>query len=229
MNRSVLIVLLLIVSIGTIAQSSSEKAINQMADLLCDCASKAKNDAEFELCEKKLKPADSLSDGDKLYLLKRLIGQCNNDLEKYWGPRRDSLKIQPCLFLKEEDIKDFKFQKAMRDERSVYWSASAPEQTMKDLTDERRKFRTEDLAIEYIDQQRKLTESEGIKSTSILIENLQSAEVFNFGNVGSYYLYHVYARRGKVVCFLVITLTNDEIQIIKNLLSKVSTRVASCK
>jgi hypothetical protein len=228
MNRKVLIVLLTIISIGALGQSNNEK-VDRLVDLLCDCASKAKSKDEFELCERIVQPADSLADGDKLYLLRQLIGQCNNALEKYLGPRRDSLKIESCLFLHEEDIKDYNFKKAMRDERSIYWTASNPGQVMKDLTDERRKFESENLAIEYIDQQRELTESEGIKPISLPIEKFQSAEVFNFGNVGSYYLYHVYARRGKLVCFLVISLSIDDLEIIKNLLGRVSGRVINCK
>lgn len=228
MNKQFLVILFALNSIFSLGQSNDEK-INRLVDLVCDCASKAKDEFQFELCEKIVKPADSLAAGDKLYFLKRLITQCDKAFEKYWGPRRDSLKIQPCLFLQQEDIKDFNLQKSMVDNISINWSGQTQGQLLKELYDERRKFTSESLAIEYIDKQRELTESEGIKPTTFSIETFQTAEAFNFGNVGNYYLYHVYVRKHKLVCFLTVSLTKDDIITIKDLLERLSIRLKNCK
>lgn len=227
MNKNLLVIVLILYSVCSAGQSSNEKA-DRLVNLMCDCASKAKDRVEFDLCDK-IVPVDSLADVNKLYFLKKLFVQCDKAFEKYWGPRRDSLKIKPCLFLQQEDVSDYNLRKSMADNTSINWTSQVKGQTLIELTDERRKFESESLAIEYINKQRKLTESEGINGTVLSVENIESAEVFNFGDLGIYYLYHVYARKGKLVCFLVVTLTKDDIGIIKSLLDRVSVRISTCK
>jgi hypothetical protein len=228
MKHLLIIILLSTNSVYCIGQNNHETFFNRLTDDFCDCASKAKDKIEFEICGNIIKAADSiqLTETDKVYFFNKLKSQCGDTFTKHWGQQRP--RIPSCSFLQETDLKDFNLQKSGADKVSVQWTNENKKGIILDLIDHRTQFTSDSLAQKYIESQQKLTLSDDFKKTILSSKTFQSLEIINFGAFGNYYVYQIYARCDSLIYFLSATLSKEDLLIIEKLIEKLSSRVKHC-